>query len=295
MSKERTENTLLICSYIAVLVINALITKYLTKNGIDGSFILLNRGFVCFVIVLLTSFFSGKSLRPTKPWIQVIRFFVAGLSLICITNSFKFANAATISLIQRLEVLIVIIVSALLSKKLLNIRIYYSLTIIIAAIIFLFHFKNIGEENKGVYLALIGTSFVVIGYFLIKKVVSIENYLVITFTSSLGAAIFGFTFAYFRNTINYQLQPLFLVLLVLLGVLMFITYRLTTFVYSKYNIETAQYFSFLAIVCIMPIEYFVIGSNMSSLYATGLIIFSALITCVIFIPVENTLTDQASR
>jgi drug/metabolite transporter (DMT)-like permease len=286
MNKKRILNILLVFCYIAVLIINTLITKYLTKNNIDGSFILFNRGLVCFIIVLIAASTSRKGLIPQKPMIQLTRFFVAGLSLICITNSFKFANAATISLIQRLEVLIVIIVASIFSKAFFSFRNYYSLAIIIASLFFLFYFKNVGEYNKGIFLALLGTVFVVIGYFLIKRVVAIENYLVITLTSSLGATIFGLAFSFYRKTINYQLHTRFLALLVLLGILMFITYRLTTFVYSKYNIETAQYFSFLAIVSIMPIEHLFIGSNMTSVYTIGLIAFSTLITSVIFIPVK---------
>ena len=275
---------LLITSYIIILIANSLITKYLSKNNVDGSFILFNRGLICFLIILSAAIIYKRSLKPNNIKIQTVRFFVAGMGLFCITNSFKFVHAATISLIQRSELLLVIIVSAILSRKFFNIKTLYSLIISIFLFLFLFFFKNPDENNAGIWLGLVGTGFVIAGYFLIKKVVVSETFLVITMTSALGSIFFGLSYSVYKHSINYSINPLLLFLLFILGAFMFIIYRLTVYIYKEYDVENAQYFSLIAIFLTIPLEYIFIGNTVETTYAIGLIVFSILVSGAILMP-----------
>lgn len=270
--------------YIFLLIANSLITKYLVGKNIDSSFILFNRGFVCLLCVIFSSVIFKRSLIPKDFRIQVIRFFVAGISLFCIINSFKYIHAATVSLIQRTEILAVIIIGGFATKNTHNPKNYYSWVILMSVLFFLFLCKNQDENISGLFWGLGGTAFVIIGYFLIKKVSSTENTSVITLVSALGAVCFGASRSIYNNTFSYSIGTTELFLLILLGVFMFSIYYLTVVIYRQYSIENAQYFSLIAIFLTLPLESFFIGNKTEISYAIGLIIFSILVTCTVFLP-----------
>jgi drug/metabolite transporter (DMT)-like permease len=124
--------------YILVLITNSLITKYLSNQGLDGSFILFNRGLICLLFVILAALLTKQNLKPQKLGIQIIRFFVAGIGLFCITNSFKFINATSVSLVQRLEILMVVIATSVISKSFFTIKNIYAFAVFVAAGVFRF-------------------------------------------------------------------------------------------------------------------------------------------------------------
>lgn len=279
-----------IISYILLTTANALVIKYLAHYGAPGSLILLMRGSFCLLFVLSFAVAKRQSLIPKKIKVQFFRFLSAGLGLLCVISSYKYLHASTVSLIQGFQLLIIVVVGGILSHRVFNLKIAYSLLVLLLGLTFLILFKNASESNVGIWLNLLGVCFIVCGYFLIKSIVELEHYLVIAMTSALGSVVMGGTF-YLCNqdfSFTYNLPTIFLFLL--LGSFMFAIYRLTAYIYSTHTVERSEYFTLIATILIMPLEYYFIGSSMDIAYVAGLIGFSILVSFAVFIPTKSIRT-----
>lgn len=269
--------------YILIQISNGTLTKYLINQHIPGSVVLFFRAGFCLLFVLALALIKNDSLVPKKPKIQGMRIVLAGVGLFLITNSYAYLNATSVAFVQRLDMLIVMIISCVLAGKWFSTKNAITIITLVAAVSFIAVFKNATESMQGIIMVLAGTSCVVTGYFLIKSVVEHENELVITGVACIGSMLVCSIDIIARGTHVLPLtNNLLWLAFIAEGTFMLLLYLLTVRLYKVMSVEHAQFIALVASFLTIPFEYYFAGSQFTWGYIIGLFTMILIVSATLF-------------
>lgn len=176
--------------------------EHLIKHGYSSSSILLYRGLLTFLLTVFLSLKSRRRIIPQKIHLQFVRLINSGVALLLIFESFKYLEAATVSMAQRLDIPFAVLIGFITGQNKRDFRVGFSVfACCLVLSIFLFA-DHIGEKSIGLILVLIAVLQVSVAYFLVKKSVKDENNFVIVNTTNIGCIVVGLTSGLIFSNLN---------------------------------------------------------------------------------------------
>ena len=259
-----------------------------TIAGFSSSLVLLVRGVIGFIIC--TSLAYSKKMRafPQRWNLQGYRLINAGLILLLVFESYKHLSATTVSLLQRMDIPFLIILSILIRDKKSKTQLVLSIIAIISTIYFISSslLTERHELNKTIdYLgfALAGTSafLLAFSYILLKKTSRIDNAFVITNITCMSTTVFGLIYTIVKGY-SWTIHPQDIWAFILAAIILVASYYYSMELYKKFSAETAQLPSTLAIVVTMVVEM-LLKHKWFNNSETLVVIFIAFLTTLIVI------------
>lgn len=262
-------------------VVNTLAVEEVVETGVKGYVVLFFRAIIALILSVSFGIYRKETFIPNRLRVQGVRLFTSGLSLILIFQSFSYLSATSVSLIQRMDIPLVIFTGVFFRG--INKASKYVLSIISCVIVLLLIFfsKTLDEDPIGYLLCLAGVVLVSISYHFVKKTVEHENNTILLNTTCLSCILFTSILGYF-----YGFQTSFsliqVIYIVITGVSMFCMYQLLAGLYRKYNPETAQYPALISVFIILVSEMFIEHKIFSLMFIAGNLLLLVTISAISF-------------
>lgn len=247
---------------ILCLAIYGLVLRGIALGGVSLGSGLLFRGLSCLLLVLLFAKFRGFALWPRLPGAQLVRALVAGLALTLITKSYESLSAASVSVLGNVDVPLILVLGSLVGQPVRRrdqVIAAGALAILFAYVLTLEGGRQIFE---GVFYLFMGSVLLCFGYHFIQKSMKEENPAITILTPSISIAVFGFIQLFLRDEGLSQLGSqgaltfMNLTLLILSGLMMFLTYLVTMKLYELVSIAEAEIPSLLTVILVQPLEFY---------------------------------------
>jgi hypothetical protein len=256
------------CLFTMSLVTNALLLRYLGIHDFPAPASMGLRALSCLIFTLIYSNAKEHSLRPKQPRFQLFRAVLGAFSLLAIITSYHYIHASTVTMLQRLDLLILCIFGFHVSAGKSKLHVW---AIIFCFALVSFLLKDPTEQIAGYLLACIGATGLACGYMMMKKSQASENFSITIMVPSLSCIVLGIALG--PTAFAQSLTDPLATFAYASGATMFVTYYLTLKLFERMNIATAEFPTLLATTLVMPLETFFFGRSMH----TTLFIFDTLI------------------
>ena len=226
-----------------------------------SSVILMYRGIIGLVLCTAFAKMKKENAFPTQWNVQGYRLVNAGIIMLAVFESYKHLGATTISLMQRLDIPLIVLLSIFYKEKRPVFQNGISLITIIFTCTFVY-FEVITEEHHhsfttsdwdGFLLITFAAILLAINSRLIKKSVATDNAFVITNITCISTTVMGFITtlvtgkSFYINSNDY-------VWLVLLTLLLILSYYFLVELYKIHSPEKVQFTGVIAIIATMGFE-----------------------------------------
>jgi drug/metabolite transporter (DMT)-like permease len=185
------KNTAYTILAIFALAINNNLIEFLSGNGYQSSTIMIVRGTISFLITILIALILKKSVKPQNYKTQIIRIFIEGSSIWLLYESFKYLSAGSVSLVQRMDVPLLVLISHMKGIRKNGLQFYFSIWAILLLIFFVFDARFIDEEPVGFMYAFGSVVLLSTTFFIIKEQTAKESLFAISTTYSLSLIVVG--------------------------------------------------------------------------------------------------------
>jgi len=190
---------------------------------------------------------------PANPGLQIIRLFNTGVALFLLLESYKTLSAATVSLLSRLDIPLVIIFSIVTGKKKSIHQVFFSFLVIGMVAFFTWKANLINETTIGFAYGIGSVFLLSISYLILKKSVETENPFMLASIASIGGLLVGITIMAIRHKqfiIDWEDSWIFIAISVITIVLFYIG----SILYKMYTVEKARVPYVLIPICTMLFE-----------------------------------------
>ena len=156
---------------VLVLVgVNSNLIEFLTDNGFSTSHILLHSASGSLLFIIPYLFITKQTVQFSyKQPLFYGKLLVNAIGIYLLFTSYKYLAASSVSVIQRIDIPIIIISSVLLGNKKSALQFWLSIWAIILFLFFVIDSPYIDEDTNGFYLAIAAAVCLSMGYLLIKK------------------------------------------------------------------------------------------------------------------------------
>ncbi len=254
--------------YVLCHAASSLVLKYLALLGMPAAQVLVFRGMGCLITALAWALYYRQGLWPREPRSQLIRIIVSGLSLFLITASYHYANATTVSIVQRMDIALLILLSPLVGEPRGRRQMAFAAVILVAFFTFALGFQGPGEGMLGYLFAFLGTLGVTFGFLLIKASSRKETEGVIAAVAGLAILLYGLGGSAATGT--WIVTPQTAVIGLCAGALMFLIYMLTIRLYRLMDVASAEYPTLFAVLLVAPAEHWLLGARFDLSYVAFL-------------------------
>ena len=165
--------------------------EHLLEHGYSSPSVLLYRGILTFTITVVLSLKGRKRIIPQNIHLQWIRIVNSGVALLLVFQSFKYLEATSVSMVQRLDIPFAVLIGFMTGQRKNDFRVGLSVFACCLVLSIFFFAEHIGEKPLGLVLALIAVLQVSIAYLLVKKSIGVENNFVIVNTTNIGCILVG--------------------------------------------------------------------------------------------------------
>lgn len=274
---------------IVTLAVQNNITEHLSEKNYSTPSILICRSIICLFLSCSFCKFKGHSLFPANWRLQLIRMANSGIAIFFITASFNYLSAASVGVLQRLDIPIM----ALISQGFIGLRTshksWLSLGVFGLVGLFIILSKKVDESPVGFLLAISSVTMLSWGYLLLKKLINHENRYVLINTTCLGCiAVSIFSLLWF-NEQNFKLNVEDLNILLIAGVAQYILYSSMAKIYKNIAPDLAQFPFVLGAVGTMFVEMWIEEKNFGILHTAIMLSIMILITFIVFTKDNNHL------
>lgn len=251
-------------TFIASLVLasaSSIVLEYLIHTkGYPSYFVLFIRGIIGFIICSSIAKYKGLNALPKRWNLQGYRLINAGLILFLVFQSYKYLSATTVSLMQRLDIPFLIILSCFLKDRKSVVQIVLSVLAILSTCYFISSSLLTEEQEVKNHINIIGfllsggsALLLAFSYILLKKTSTIDNAFVITNITCISTTVFGLV-ATLVNGYNWTIHLNDIWLFLLASGILVGSYYYSMKLYKQFTAEIAQLPSVLAVILTMGIE-----------------------------------------
>lgn len=247
---------------VALLATMNIGIKTLTKNGISGAEILLLRSSCNLFTAFAIAGFTKTSIIPKQPKLQAGAFICLGLSLLLIFTAYQYISAGSVSILQRLDIPLLVIIFAFNRKSSLFQIVLALLSFILVAALIFFS-KTTNEHPIGYFIVLSAVVIICINTLLQKKIALTENIPTIIFISSISSVFWSGIQCLQTHATFANIHIGSLLVIVGLSIINLIIFYIINDIYKKHNPEVVRYPYLVAAFFTMIVEM-VIAQKLSS-------------------------------
>ncbi len=247
---------------VVLLVTMNLGIKTLTKNGISGAEILLLRSSCNLFAAFAIAVFTKTSIIPKQPKLQAGAFICSGLALLLIFTAYQYISAGSVSILQRLDIPLLVIIFAFNRKSsLFQILLAILSFMLVAALVFFS--KTTNEHPIGYFIVLSAVVIICINTLLQKKIALTENIPTIIFISSISSVFWSGIQCLQTHATFANIHAGNLLVIIGLSIINLIIFYIINDIYKKHNPEVVRYPYLVAAFFTMIVEM-VIAQKLSS-------------------------------
>lgn len=178
---------------VFLIGINSNLIEFLTDKGLSASHILLHSAIGSLLFILPFSILTKQKQAFNYAYTPFyFKLLINAVGIFLLFTSYKYLAASSVSIIQRLDIPIIIISSVFLGTKKSALQFWLSIWVIILFVFFVIDSPYIDEDTYGVYLAIAAAICLALGYLLIKKNTEINSVTIVSIGYLISFFIGGF-------------------------------------------------------------------------------------------------------
>lgn len=231
------------------------------------------RGLFALLINLSFAFYKRARIIPADWKKQTLRLLVDGSSIWLLYQSFKYLSAASVSLIQRMDIPALIILSVLRKENKSSLQFWLSFWTILLIGFFVLDSRFIDEEPIGFVYAISSVMLLATTFFLIKKQTTTESIFVLGNTFALGLIFFGAIISSFNHS-SFIIQGNDIWIFLLTGIMQFVIVNAALKLFQWYTAERARLPFVIGVFMTMILEM-ILEKKFFSLNQIGLTVLIA--------------------
>ncbi len=267
--------------YLFILVIFVisgiqLFVEELTEIGLLGTQILF---WLClFNIIYVTSknLITKSSFLPQSIKGQVYRFIVVGIGNICLFSSFEYISAASFSTLTRIDIPIIVLITAL-SVKQSKRKIRLSVLILAVVGLILYESQAVDEDFFGYMLVILGVFGNVINTLLKKKMSTTESMEIIILVGSLSGLIWSSVWMNYKGISVFEMKSIYIFEIIALSVMNLTLNYVLIHLFRRHSAEAVRFPYIIAAVLTMIMEMIIEQKFFSwILISTNLVLLSLI-------------------
>lgn len=224
---------------------------------------------------------------------QSLRLLVDGSSIWLLYQSFKYLSAASVSLIQRMDIPALIILSVLRKENKSSLQFWLSFWTILLIIFFVLDSKFIDEEPIGFVYAISSVILLATTFFLIKKQTTTESIYVLGNTFAIGLIFFGIIISIFNHS-SFIIHVNHIWVFILTGIMQFMIVNTALKLFQWYTAERARLPFIIGVLVTMILEM-IIEKKIFSFNQIGLtVLIAGIIITICLNPITPTKNGDKS-
>ncbi|MAD96994.1 MAG: hypothetical protein CMB99_06665 [Flavobacteriaceae bacterium] len=253
-----------------------LFVEELTEIGLLGTQILFWLSCFNIIYVLVKNLITKSSFTPKDPKGQFYRFFFVGISMICLFSSFEFISAASFSTLSRIDIPIIILITAI-SLKQSKRKIYLSVLVLFVVAFILFESQEVDEDFLGYMLVIFGVFGNVLNTLLKKRMSTTESLEMIILVGSASALVWCSGWMAYKGVSPFTIKSIYVFEIVALSVMNLTLNYLLIHLFKRHSAEAVRFPYIIAAVLTMVLEM-VIEQKFFSwiLISTNLVLLSLI-------------------
>jgi drug/metabolite transporter (DMT)-like permease len=202
------------------------------------------------LLVWLFAFIEKQPILPQNYRPQMIRFFNTGFGTWLITESYTHLPASSVSLIQRSEIPLAILLAYMLGTRGADRQVKFSFVIMLVIIGFAIFSEWQSDDAFGVGIAQLGVLSSVLGYYLMQRSFDRENQYTILTVSGLSCLFYGIVISTINNNWQFiRVNDLGIVLAGTFGI--FFMFKSVSVLYKTKSLEYARFPALIGSVLIL--------------------------------------------
>jgi drug/metabolite transporter (DMT)-like permease len=244
---------LLPVSLIFLVAINNNSIEMLADKDYTTATIMIYRSAISMLLFASVLLYKRKKIRVNNKKLLLARSFLDGLGILLLVASFKYLAAGSVSLVQRMDIPLLILISVYKQESKSSLQFYLSLWAVILLTFFVTESKLLDEDAIGYALAAPAVLLAACTYYLVKKHTSQESGGVLGFFYSLSLLLWGIGLALFSQD-SLQIDWKDFWIFALGGVLQFTVVSISLYLFKRYPSEKARLPFVIAIIATMIVE-----------------------------------------
>lgn len=257
-------------------MMNNLTIKYLVAHGYSSSSILIYRSAITFLLTVVLSAQGGFKIFPTNMKRQALFMVNAGISLLLLFQSYAYLHAATVSMIQRLDIPAAVLIGYLTGKHKKDFKVGISVFVFCLVISIAFFSGRFHEQPIGMVLGITAVVMTSYSYILIKRSTSEENSFVIVNTVNIGCIIVGIVSGCFAHNLT-LMKPEHLWIFGLASLSQFLLNYGMAVLYRNHDVARGRRPYLIAALIVLIVEQLWIGHAFDAYHSITVAIVIAII------------------
>ena len=257
-------------------MMNNLTIKYLVANGYSSSSTLIYRSAITFLLTVVLSAQSGFKIFPANIKRQGLFMANAGISLLLLFQSYAYLHAATVSMIQRLDIPAAVLIGYLTGKHKRDFKVGISVFIFCLVIFIAFFSEHFHEQPIGMMLGITAVAMTSYSYILIKRSTTEENSFVIVNTVNIGCIIVGIISGCFAHNLT-LMKPEHLWIFGLASLSQFLLNYGMAVLYRHHDVERGRRPYLVAALVVLIAEQVWIGQAFDVYHTVIIVLIIAII------------------
>ncbi len=241
---------------IILIAINNNSIEILTDKNYNTATIMIYRSAVSVFLFTSLLLFKRKKIQVNNKKLLLARSLLDGLGILLLVTTFKYLAAGSVSLIQRMDIPLLILISVYKRERKSSLQFYLSLWAIVLITFFIADSKLLDENAFGYAFAAPAVLLASFTYYLVKKHTSQESKEVLGFFYSLSLMLWGTGTALFSKS-SLQVNSNDFWIFVLGGVLQFTIVSISLYLFERHPSEKARLPFVIAIIGTMIVEMLV--------------------------------------
>lgn len=266
----------LIVLLIILIGLNNNSIEYLADENYSTACIMVYRSAISVFLFGALLFFKRKKIVVNNRYLLLLRSFFDGLGIFLIISSFKYLAAGTVSLIQRMDIPLLILLSVFKRESKSSLQFYLSLWAIVLIIFFVSESKLLSEDAIGYAFAIPAVFIASFTFFLIKKHTSQESIEILGFFYSFSLLVWGLSVALItQSSLSIHVKDIWIFMLG--GIFQFSVVSSSLYLFQRTSSEKARLPFVLSIIGTMVIEMII----ENKLFSFSQLALTAILTGII--------------
>lgn len=268
-----------------------LFVEELTEIGLLGTQILFWLSCFNIVFVVAKNLISKSTFLPNDPKGQFFRFLFVGVSMICLFSSFEFISAASFSTLSRIDIPIIILITAISIKQSKK-KIYLSVFVLFVVAFILYESQEVDEDFLGYMLVIFGVLGNVLNTLLKKRMSTTESLELIILVGSSSALVWCFGWMQYKGVSPFEIKQIYIFEIIALSIMNLILNYVLIHLFKRHSAEAVRFPYIIAAVLTMVLEMIIEQKFFSWILISTNLVLLSLIALIVWKRDQKVLQDE---
>ena len=266
-----------------------LLFRVLALGGMSSGQILFMVGLGCGTTTLLIASLTKTPINLKNKKLQVLRFFVAGLSGYFIAEAFGILNASSVAMVSKIYIPLLLIFSPLIGVSYSKKQKVLAFASIVGIGVFAIYTRRPGVPFAGYAYAIIAALLVMVEYITLRRTALSENSFWTAATPSVSCLAFGLLGAGPSHILQLQTSSTSAISIAFLaGVILYLIYAVSIHRYRLLPLGISEYPSLATALILLPVEFAIYGGRPEPSYVICLLSTTFLMALTIYFRDHDT-------